>query len=604
MKAIEQETLRQRGIYDADEQFDETVNSGEDEDVEEDPIQLSASTHDFLFTEPTFSLPFCFAIAVVTISYTTLLLATTGGLSEGTPGNIVSVPANVSTSVRITQFIALVIGLIMEEEIPNSLYLLRSIPRESLHRRFPRLSYGRFIGSLIVRLVMGYLFLINMFIVVARADEVIGIFYDVLALQFIQQLDDISFSLAKIDVFGRRLKAAACKKYFRAEFDKVPFAKRRRVTLAMKILYFVHLFLLLFGMATISVRQMVGSYHPESITVTFRDDTIWANALVLTPEGGVKERTLIYSWFNGVYERNGTMQDGRPVYFEMNKYEDAPYNEKVPAEIKYCDSERAWVISHRDIVRKDPGIKDSEFESNQLYCAWILKSQETSKFDFLSVPTTWNIWKGSLEQTEVQTMDNECKSEVDCNYNGQCIEGKCQCHSSLKEFYFGTHCEVKIDCVGIASDDGGTWYLSEGEGGFGTPPISLYGRPAYYYENNTNPNITVGENDTLALIYSGSRYFAMSIPKTPTDDPYTRAREYHAFWDEAYNNYTLAVSDSTTSASPIGTDFYWIGKRGERYGPYGQLYPLSEPAGSGAFYCNLTLEAYVEYLYGYVGGDV
>ena len=40
---------------------------------------------------------------------------------------------------------------------------------------------------------MGYLFLVNVLLVLVHAEDVLTIFYDVLALQFVQQLDDIGF---------------------------------------------------------------------------------------------------------------------------------------------------------------------------------------------------------------------------------------------------------------------------------------------------------------------------------------------------------------------------------------------------------------------------
>ena len=42
--------------------------------------------------------------------------------------------------------------------------------------------------SSILRITIGYLFLLNVILVLIQADVVIEIFYDVLALQFIQQL--------------------------------------------------------------------------------------------------------------------------------------------------------------------------------------------------------------------------------------------------------------------------------------------------------------------------------------------------------------------------------------------------------------------------------
>lgn len=90
------------------------------------------------------------------------------------------------------------------------------------------------------------------------------------------------------------------------------------------------------------------------------------------------------------------------------------------------------------------------------------------------------------------------------------------------------------------------------------------------------------------MIYGGSRWFGAyyegmaSIGKVGWVEYVT---EFHAFWDEVYTHQTKIVSDPSTHSSPIGSDFYSIGKRGERYGPFGELNPLSDPKGSGFFDC-------------------
>ena len=58
-----------------------------------------------------------------------------------------------------------------------------------------------------------------------------------------------------------------------------------------------------------------------------------------------------------------------------------------------------------------------------------------------------------------------------------------------------------------------------------------------------------------------------------------------AFWENVYNDKTLFASDRTTQSSIIGLDFFNVGLKGEQYGPFGQLFPLSEPKGSGFFSC-------------------
>ncbi|KAL7473434.1 hypothetical protein ACHAXS_014060 [Conticribra weissflogii] len=89
-----------------------------------------------------------------------------------------------------------------------------------------------------------------------------------------------------------------------------------------------------------------------------------------------------------------------------------------------------------------------------------------------------------------------------------------------------------------------------------------------------------------------SRWFGMVFKSgrnsTIYDDYYwnTYSREYHAFWKEAYTNLTKIVSDPTEESNPISVDFFQIGDRGDRFGPFGELFPMRLPLGSGYFQCD------------------
>ena len=48
----------------------------------------------------------------------------------------------------------------------------------------------------------------NVFVILIQANNVLEIFYDVLALQFLQQLDDIAFTVSKMEVLGKRMYLA------------------------------------------------------------------------------------------------------------------------------------------------------------------------------------------------------------------------------------------------------------------------------------------------------------------------------------------------------------------------------------------------------------
>ena len=164
----------------------------------------------------------------------------------------------------------------------------------------------------------------------------------------------MAFKLAKMDVFGTELKLVSTRECFCEEFEKLPFARRKKMTVLAKVLYIFNTCWLLSLMFMIDIRKRRGYYHCNSITVHF-DDYIWKNALVLNSTGDEEKRDLFYSYFNGVYEING-FYDERPVYTEQNKFNDTPYKETIGAVIKYCESENAWVFMHTNI-RKDRNIR-------------------------------------------------------------------------------------------------------------------------------------------------------------------------------------------------------------------------------------------------------
>lgn len=78
-------------------------------------------------------------------------------------------------------------------------------------------------------------------------------------------------------------------------------------------------------------------------------------------------------------------------------------------------------------------------------------------------------------------------------------------------------------------------------------------------------------------------------------------REYHAFWNDLYNQHTRLVSDPALGRSSIiGGDFYSLGEQGEEFGDYGELFPLSDPKGSGFFSCIEEEKQPVAYDMGYL----
>lgn len=247
----------------------------------------------------------------------------------------------------------------MEEEIPQGLILLRSISRVSFHKSYPELSFARFILSCLLRLVLGYLFLLNLFVTVVQADDVITIFFDILALEFVLHLDDMAFELGRKDMLGRSLNVATLVEYKvltregikqmkgkheeennllqkqhqhqqRQQEEDVKVAggamfyclRRRKKKIhfrwILKAAYFINLGCLLTGTIILGKNQRDGKYRCKSVLVMFGDQ-VWENAYVTNstdPSQSPRIETLVYSYFNGVYKITGTDSHGYPIYTE------------------------------------------------------------------------------------------------------------------------------------------------------------------------------------------------------------------------------------------------------------------------------------------------
>ena len=204
-------------------------------------------------------------------------------------------------------------------------------------------------------------------------------FYDMLALNFVSMIDDIAFQLAKLDILGNTIQTAASSKCFRVEFvsrelsmllfffvpldvhtvhsslplqEKKPYSFRKKITIFSKFLYVFNLILFLVGMITISILQKSGFFLCNSVKVEFGDD-VWQRAWVQQSSGQYETSVLVYSYFNGVYKRDGVYA-GRPVYTEMRKSDFKPYETIIGASIFYCPDEGAFVFAHPNISKAKP----------------------------------------------------------------------------------------------------------------------------------------------------------------------------------------------------------------------------------------------------------
>ena len=102
---------------------DELIKENEEEEDEE-PYEFPESTFTFLITESVFSTGFATAIMTQILSLTCLFLAFKDQMSSGGPGNDLGLAAEVSKEVHATRYIAILIAILNESEIPQALELV------------------------------------------------------------------------------------------------------------------------------------------------------------------------------------------------------------------------------------------------------------------------------------------------------------------------------------------------------------------------------------------------------------------------------------------------------------------------------------------------
>lgn len=249
-------------------------------------------------------------------------------------------------------------------------------------------------------------------------------------------------------------------------------------------------------------------------------------------------------------------------------------------------------------IRKDINVTARESE-----CPWLLRSPQTDSFNLLEVSGDWSIWTGTINTgVTFHSFCNGCDSDADCNYHGVCTERGCDCEEDPVigvARYTGKRCEHPRPCARILGDGEDFWNIVPMDC---TSAWKAYGRGVFTFDEGGNKGF-VGPKDELILMYTGSRWFGAVF-----EDGKDNSREYwnqfaaelHAFWDRIYSKKTHFVSNPTSRSDPIAVDFFEIGRRGEKYGPLGELMPLQTPPGSGYFECALDASELTDFISGLV----
>jgi hypothetical protein len=283
----------------------------------------------------------------------------------------------------------------------------------------------------------------------ARPDNVLDIFENFAAMEFISYLDNMVFKLARWGYLGKELERMTIK------VESVQHRVRRDgrgwwITMIVVFLGLTFLPMLSFW-TQVRIGQANGYYLEQllspTLAVWFNDDKfdIPINTQFMF-KGTTRDMkaysvtdppVLNYAFFSGnyevAYEENGKTlhrHDQRPIYFERNATRCR--NDPACGMFYYCKEISAWVFT---IQALGSAVK----ETDRCKWGWLMMSQETEVFSLEEVPKAWRVWTGVIQDTELSITKDQCKFDSDCSLNGVCERGYCICEPR----WSGKKCNVE-----------------------------------------------------------------------------------------------------------------------------------------------------------------
>ena len=131
--------------------------------------------------------------------------------------------------------------------------------------------YKRVIFSSMLRLVIGYMFLLSLFVNVVQATDVLSVFYDVLALQFVESMDDVAYALGSRGFFGESIRKATSVQHSLQTLGDRGMSSKHCIFRMARFAYYLNAVLMIVGLTAISVEQSKGTYGCTTLSVNFAE---------------------------------------------------------------------------------------------------------------------------------------------------------------------------------------------------------------------------------------------------------------------------------------------------------------------------------------------
>jgi hypothetical protein len=162
-------------------------------------------------------------------------------VKNGDPDNWFGLPPDVSPIVDVARYVAILIAVLSENEIPTALELIGKGMEQIPSLTSEVISMGRIVFSSILRMLLGMFFFVTVFVCVVQSTSVLEIFFNVLALEFVENIDDAIFALSRRGFFGRPLMMATRLRFIKTQSLSTASVRTKR------FIRFIYFFNMCFG---------------------------------------------------------------------------------------------------------------------------------------------------------------------------------------------------------------------------------------------------------------------------------------------------------------------------------------------------------------------
>ncbi len=296
-----------------------SLKSSRSQLADEGKKKLPPDTFSFLVCSKILSQPFVLGITVFIFQITIYSLLAVD-LIKPFSDNPLGIPANVETTVRGTQFLALIVAVLTQADIRISLEQVNEgYNKDRIGNEFAEASCGKRWFATACRFLQRALGLVVTFFLIVIVDNAFDLLLNFTAMEFVSQLDDVAFFLAGTGYFGSKVKEKS------EVIDEITYPQARDEKKRRKTLHVILLIVVfsgtLAGWGVIVNKQNSNEYLCKQFFVY---------------------STQIERITSGVYDLKEAERKNKRVEYI---YQESAEEKESGVSFGYCDEEAVWTFN-------------------------------------------------------------------------------------------------------------------------------------------------------------------------------------------------------------------------------------------------------------------